>query len=70
MFVNPINLKHQSKPDKNPKNGARPFAANDLVALRKAAFGINPAGQGSIAVLALRQLLTLSALVPHPLKNA
>jgi site-specific recombinase XerD len=37
MFVNPTNLKHESKPGKNPKNGARPFTASDLTALRKAA---------------------------------
>lgn len=37
MAANPINLKHESKPGKNPKNGARPFTANDLAALRKVA---------------------------------
>src|SRR6202161_4119551 len=37
MAANPINLKHESKPGKNPKNGARAFTANDLAAMRKVA---------------------------------
>jgi integrase len=37
MKSNPINLKHESKPGKNPKNGARPFTADELGKLRKEA---------------------------------
>lgn len=33
----PIDLKRESKPGKNPKNGARPFMGEELAALRKAA---------------------------------
>jgi integrase len=37
MPANPINLKYESKPGKNPRNGARAFTANDLAAMRKVA---------------------------------
>ncbi len=37
MAANPISLKHESKPGKNPKNGARPFTAAELAKLRKEA---------------------------------
>jgi hypothetical protein len=36
MIQNPINLRNESKPGKNPKNGARPFTAEELGKLRKA----------------------------------
>ena len=37
MAQNPISLKHESKPGKNPKNPARPFTAAELARLREAA---------------------------------
>ena len=37
MVQKPIDLQNESKPGKNPKNGARPFTADELGKLRKAA---------------------------------
>ena len=37
MGHRPINLQNESKPGKNPKNGARPFTADELKKLRQAA---------------------------------
>jgi integrase len=37
MTQKPIDLQNESKPGKNPKNGARPFKADELTKLREAA---------------------------------
>ena len=37
MSLNPIHLENESKPGKNPRNGARPFTAQELGKLRKVA---------------------------------
>jgi integrase len=37
MAKRPINLRNESKPGKNPRNGARPFSAEELSNLREAA---------------------------------
>jgi integrase len=48
IATNPIKLKYEAKPGKKPVNGARPFNATELAALRK------HAGQDLFALLLLR----------------
>jgi integrase len=45
----PIDLRNESKPGKNPKNGARPFNAEELTSLRKSA------GEDMFMLLLLRR---------------
>jgi integrase len=49
MDSNPIDLANENKPGKNPENGARPFTADELTALRK------HAGQDTFMLLLLLQ---------------
>jgi integrase/recombinase XerC len=48
MNDKPINLRNESKPGKNPKNGARPFTAQEIANLRE------HAGQDLFTILLLR----------------
>jgi integrase len=48
MAAKPINLKNESKPGKNPKNGARPFTSEELASMGK------HAGEGIFIFLLLR----------------
>ena len=48
MSQKPIDLAHESKPGENPKNGARPFTADELTKLRK------HAGEDLFTLLLLR----------------
>jgi integrase len=48
MVKKPIDLRNESKPGKNPKNGARPFNAEELTSLRESA------GEDMFMVLLLR----------------
>jgi integrase len=48
MVKKPIDLRNESKPGKNPKNGARPFNAEELTCLRESA------GEDMFMVLLLR----------------
>ncbi len=45
MTQNPIDLSCESKPGENPKNGARPFTAEELTKLRGAADLVNNGGE-------------------------
>ncbi len=45
MPQNPIDLSCESKPGENPKNGARPFTAEELAKLRDAADLVNDGGE-------------------------